>query len=75
MSPRQAATLEEIIARIGDVSDGELMALAGEIAQDSGLKSLAHLSFFQTQDLIEVLEQVERGQVARKFRAAELAAI
>lgn len=74
MNTRQAFHLEKAVARL-QMSDGEIMALAGEVAENKNLRSLADLTLCQSEQLMNLLEEIERGNVARKFRAAELATV
>ncbi len=50
------------------MSDGELLTLAREIAQEAGLQSLAELGYVETRELLYVLDVFERGEVGRRMR-------
>ncbi len=58
MTPVFAFILEDFQERL-QLSDGQLMALAREVAHDAGLYSLAYLTKQQCDELIWCLEQIE----------------
>ncbi len=67
MEPAQAYELEKAQDRL-KMSDGELMSLAREIAQNARLKSLAELGRVECEELIYVMDVFERGEVGRRMR-------
>ncbi len=58
MTPTFAFILEDFQERLG-LSDGQLMALAREVAHDAGLYSLAYLTKAECNELVWRLEQIE----------------
>jgi len=74
VTPGQAFELEQRVKRLG-VSDGELLAMAREVAEESALQSLADLTRQQTSDLIVALDRFEHEEAGRQFRRRELAEI
>ncbi len=67
MEPCQAYELEKAQRRLA-MSDGELMALAREIAHNASLRSLAELGRVECDELIYVMDVFERGEVGRRMR-------
>ncbi len=67
MEPSQAYELEKAQDRL-KMSDGELMQLAREIAQNARLQSLAELGRVECDELIYVMDVFERGEVGRRMR-------
>ena len=59
MTPVFAFILEDFQERLG-LSDGELMALAREVAHNAALYTLAHLTKAQCAELIARLEEIQR---------------
>jgi len=70
MDSKQAFELEQAQSRL-KISDAELMQLARQIAHNAGMQSLAELSWFESRELIGVLDIFERGEAGRSFRRRE----
>ncbi len=71
MEPHQTYELEKAQVRL-KMSDGELMALAREIAQNASLRSLAELGRVECDELIFVMDVFERGEVGRRMRQLQM---
>jgi hypothetical protein len=66
MEPSQAFRIEKAQQRLG-MSDGELVRLAQEVAPGCGcgFRSFADLTAGQSQQLVDLLEAIERVQTKR----------
>jgi len=73
MDPLQAHQIEQLQKRL-EMSDGELLRLAREIAHNGRLVNFAELSWFESRELAGVLELLERNRVAAAMQAEELVA-
>lgn len=67
MDPAQAFDVEQFAARL-NISDGTLMRMVREVAHDAMLRSIADLTWSQSEELIFWLIQIENGTATAETR-------